>query len=115
MKVGGDTRATKTGHAVAGVGTTEQGGSGAAESGKGVKAGGSGTLLELVSSSVIEVEEEETGVSGLGVKAGWEQPFSGAAPLATLDFKVIIVLPVINRFSVQTDIQLHLPVEVNLS
>ena len=55
------------------------------------------------------------GVARLEVKAGWEQPFTGDTQLATLDFKGVILLPVVCRFSAQPDSWLQFPVGVKLS
>ena len=104
MEVGGVTEAAKAGHEGYRVGTTRQGGVRAAESGRGVEAGDSGPGVELFSPSGRKVEEEESGVAGLGVKVVWRQTFTGDTKLATLDFKGIIILPVICRFVVQLNI-----------
>ena len=74
----------KSGHELAGVGTTKRFGEGAIEAGRGVESGGAVPGLELVLTSRSEIEEEEEGVAGLVVEAGWRQSFTGATQLATL-------------------------------
>ena len=75
MKDRGDAGAAKSGHGGAGVGANGQGGVETVEAGQGVEELGAGPGVDLVSSSRRKVEEEETGVAGLGAEAGWEQPF----------------------------------------
>ena len=94
MEVGGNAGAAKSGHGGYRGGTNGQGGVGAVEALWGVKAGYARPGVELFSSSGSEV---------------------GAARSDTLDFKGIILLPVICCFAVQPNSQLHLPVGVKLS
>ena len=114
MEVRGDAGATKAGHGGARVRTIGQGGVGDAETRRGVEAGDAVPGVELFSPYGSEVKEEEVDVDGIGVKAGWRQPFMRDTRLSSLDFKGIRLLPVICQFSAQPNIQLHLPVVFNL-
>ena len=78
MDVGGDYGAAKSGRRGYRVGTSRQVGVRVAEDGRGVKEVGAVPGVEIFLFSGSKVEEEETGVSGLGVESGWEKPFTGA-------------------------------------
>ena len=72
VEVGGDAGAAKAGHGGARVGTIRKGSVGSAETGRGFEKLDSVPVLELFLASVIDFEEEETGVAGLGVKKVWK-------------------------------------------
>ena len=73
MEVGGDSGTAKAEHGGAGVSTNRQGGVGSTEAGCGIEAGYPRLGVKLFSSYGRKFKDEETGVAGIGVKAGWKQ------------------------------------------